>query len=105
MKRAPKGLLLLPLLAATFAFGQGSPTFNTPIKHVILVIQENRTPDNLFQDPVLVANGADIVPPGTPGTVPPPGVGGPCFVKGSDQQVPLLGVPLSSCADPNHGHV
>ncbi|MFZ0958184.1 MAG: alkaline phosphatase family protein [Candidatus Sulfotelmatobacter sp.] len=29
-------------------------------QHVVVIFQENRTPDNLFQDPVLVANGADI---------------------------------------------
>jgi len=30
------------------------------IKHVVIIFQENRTPDNLFQDPVLIAAGADI---------------------------------------------
>jgi phospholipase C len=32
----------------------------TPIQHVVIIFQENRTPDNLFQDPVLVSHGADI---------------------------------------------
>ena len=40
-------------------------TGGTPqIKHVIVVFQENRTPDNLFQDPVLIAHGADIATQG-----------------------------------------
>jgi len=30
------------------------------IKHVVIIIQENRPPDNLFQDPVLIGEGADI---------------------------------------------
>ena len=30
------------------------------IQHIVVIFQENRTPDNLFQDPVLVKNGADI---------------------------------------------
>src|ERR1700733_1975018 len=30
------------------------------IQHVVVVVQENRTPDNLFQDPNLIAKGADI---------------------------------------------
>jgi len=32
------------------------------IQHVVIIFQENRTPDNLFQDPVLInrPNGADI---------------------------------------------
>ena len=32
----------------------------TPIQHVVIIFQENRTPDNLFQDPVLIKRGADI---------------------------------------------
>src|SRR5579871_223517 len=30
------------------------------IEHVVIIFQENRTPDNLFHDPVLMARGADI---------------------------------------------
>ena len=29
-------------------------------QHIVIIFQENRTPDNLFQDPVLIARGADI---------------------------------------------
>jgi phospholipase C len=47
-------LLLTISLAATLAFAQ-----NTAIQHIIVVVQENRTPDDLFQDPNL--KGADIV--------------------------------------------
>src|SRR5207244_8381232 len=32
----------------------------TPIQHVIVVVQENRTTDNLFQDQNLINAGADI---------------------------------------------
>lgn len=31
------------------------------IQHIVVIFQENRTPDNLFQDPNLISNGADIV--------------------------------------------
>ena len=34
------------------------------IQHIVIIFQENRTPDNLFQDPVLIARGADIVSSG-----------------------------------------
>jgi phospholipase C len=34
------------------------------IKHVVVIFQENRTPDNLFQDPILISRGADIVKAG-----------------------------------------
>jgi phospholipase C len=33
------------------------------IQHVVIIFQENRTPDNLFQDSVLVARGADLQTP------------------------------------------
>jgi phospholipase C len=34
------------------------------IQHVVVIFQENRTPDNLFHDPVLISNGADIASTG-----------------------------------------
>jgi phospholipase C len=34
------------------------------IQHVVVIFQENRTPDNLFQDSVLISRGADIVQQG-----------------------------------------
>src|SRR6202011_3783040 len=45
----------------------GSPPPPPPpgkIKHVVVIVQENRTPDNLFQDPVLISRGADIAQSG-----------------------------------------
>ncbi len=79
-------LLLIISLATTLAFGQ-----NAAIQHIIVVVQENRTPDDLFQDPNLINAGADIVPinpGGLCGTTP----------------VPLHPRPLADCADPNHNH-
>ena len=44
--------------------GASAPIHITPgggkINHVVIIFQENRTPDNLFQDPVLISRGADI---------------------------------------------
>jgi hypothetical protein len=42
--------------------GCGGKTITLPpqIQHVVIIFQENRTPDNLFQDPVLIGRGADI---------------------------------------------
>ncbi len=34
------------------------------IQHIVVIFQENRTPDNLFQDSKLIANGADIASSG-----------------------------------------
>jgi phospholipase C len=33
-------------------------------EHIVVIFQENRTPDNLFQDPVLISRGADIASSG-----------------------------------------
>jgi phospholipase C len=34
------------------------------IQHVVIIVQENRTPDNLFHDPILISRGADIASSG-----------------------------------------
>jgi phospholipase C len=86
MKRSILGTLFA--LGATLASAQ---TYSTQIKNVIVLIQENRTPDNLFQDSNLIAAGADIVSPGT---------GGLC---GNTSQ-PLGQRTLQDCADPDHSH-
>ena len=60
--------IAVPFFSAFLVFLSGCASSNnnviTPpspqIKHVIVVFQENRTPDNLFQDPVLIGRGADI---------------------------------------------
>jgi len=86
MKLAVRSLILLAVLGSAFAHAQ-----NPAIQHIIIVVQENRTPDDLFQDPNLVAAGADIVPKST---------GGKC----GSVSVPLIPRPLSDCVNPNHNH-
>jgi phospholipase C len=34
------------------------------IRRIVIIFQENRTPDNLFQDPILISRGADIASSG-----------------------------------------
>jgi phospholipase C len=52
------------LVALMNGCGGGSGAMNNPpnpkIQHIVVIFQENRTPDNLFQDPVLIQRGADI---------------------------------------------
>ena len=76
MKRTPALYLSIPLLAAAVLLlslnscgnnssGGGTTPPSSKIKHVVVIFQENRTPDNLFHDPVLIANNADIASSGT----------------------------------------
>ena len=75
--RYTAGILVLAALAATLAHTQTLPHF----QHIIILFQENRTPDNLFG-------------------------GNPTFEPGVDLQQSQLGQPwcLGACFDPNHGH-
>ena len=89
MKRAQSSLLLVSLLGTTLVFAQN----NIPqVQHVIVVIQENRTPTNLFhEDVTLAARGAHVVPPGDQGF---------CH----NTPIPLTPQPLAFCANPSHSH-
>jgi phospholipase C len=88
----------LMLMMACGGGGGGStkiskPTLNTPIQHVIILIQENRTPDNLFGSDVVQNQtrrlpNADLVAQGA------------CH----SQSIALTPQPLDSCWDPDHGH-
>ena len=82
MKLIAKSLLLASL-GTTFAYTQ-----NTKFQHVVVIVQENRTPDNLFHDPVLITNGADIASSGNSG----------------GQTIPLKPRPLVTCYDLDHAH-
>jgi phospholipase C len=59
------------------------------INHVVIIFQENRTPDNLFHDPVLMGRGADIASSGQ---------------ISSGQTIPLTPVPLVTAYDMLHSH-
>jgi phospholipase C len=59
------------------------------IRHVVVIFQENRTPDNLFHDPVLIAKGADIASSG---------------VNSSGQTITLTATSLGIDYDLSHTH-
>jgi len=100
-----KNSLVVALLslggAAVFALmngcGGGSTSGNSSnpppppakIQHVVVIFQENRTPDNLFQDPVLIKEGADIQNYG---------------MNSKGEKVPLTPLPLGTDWDNNHSH-
>jgi phospholipase C len=83
------GGTLLSLNGCGGTGGASSPPPLGKIKHVVVIFQENRTPDNLFQDPVLIGRGADIAQTGKDS-------------KGNT--IPLQKVSLKWPYDPSHAH-
>jgi phospholipase C len=90
-------MALLALFGAAVSNAQTSPssppgqvsTPNTPVQHVILIIQENRTPDNLFLgDQALVHNGAHLASSGSCHGIP----------------IKLTPIRLDACFDLLHTH-
>ncbi len=76
------------------ASGTQTPFLSGKIKHVVIIFQENRTPDNLFHDPVLynpppTGHGADIALTGQTST---------------GQTITLTPVPLHTNYDLGHSH-
>ena len=69
--------------------GCGKSTDPGKIQHIVVIVQENRTPDNLFQDPVLIAKGADIASSG---------------INSSGNKIPLVAAPLGAYYDLSHAH-
>ena len=74
----------LTLLAFTPAFAQ-----TVPFKHVVLIVQENRSTDNLFGSNPNFEPGVDI---GTFG------------INSKGEKIPLTPLPLNNCYDINHRH-
>jgi phospholipase C len=59
------------------------------LQHIVIIFQENRTPDNLFHDQNLINAGADIASSG---------------LNSSGQTISLLPMPLGSEYDLSHAH-
>jgi hypothetical protein len=92
MKVAARTLLCLAVLGATLAHTQSN---NIPqVQHVIVVIQENRTPDNLFGSDAFATQrqlpGADLA------------TSGKC--EKDPYVLPLQPIALRDNCDPDHGH-
>jgi len=60
--------------------------------HVVIIVQENRSPDNLFHDPVLISEGGDIASTGL------------ANVNGTEQTITLTPVSLVTNYDLSHTH-
>jgi phospholipase C len=89
MKHTARSLLLLASLSTTLTYAQ------TTFQHIIVIVQENRTPDNLFQ-------GLCASPYGTcprPYNISPNGV-----VPTNGQPIALTSDPLYDDLDPDHSN-
>jgi phospholipase C len=75
----------LPASGAAALDSRVRPSASSPINHIVIIIQENRTPDNLFQG----LPGADIASSG---------------LNSKGQTVPLHSVPLETRYDMSHAH-
>ncbi|HXX15514.1 MAG TPA: alkaline phosphatase family protein [Candidatus Eremiobacteraceae bacterium] len=67
-----------------------TPSLSEKIKHVVIIFQENRTPDNLFQDPVLISRGAEIQSFG---------------ISSKGQTIVLTPAPMKIDYDQDHSHI
>lgn len=84
------GLLLTLNGCSGVSSGSGGvPIPQGKIEHVVVIVQENRTPDNLFHDPVLMTRGADIAGSG---------------LNSLGQTIPLTAAPLGVDYDLSHAH-
>ena len=79
---------LLALLGATVTFAQ-SPDHQHDVQNVVVIFQENRTPDNLFGSNPNFLPGVDIATSG---------------VNSQGQTIPLTPVPLANNYDLSHAH-
>ena len=85
-------LLLASIAVLLIMNGCGDPPPRIPrgtFEHIVIIFQENRTPDNLFHDPVLMAAGADIASTAH---------------NSLGETIPLTPVPLGVIYDPDHSH-
>lgn len=79
---------ILWLLLLTFS-ASVTWTQTVPFKHVVIIFQENRTPDNLFGSNPTFEPGVDIATFG---------------INSAGKKIPLTSTPLSYCYDLSHAH-
>ena len=88
MKLVAAILTLLVSLSTTLAYAQAPPDHHG-VQNVVVIFQENRSPDNLFGSNPYFLPGVDIATSG---------------VNSHGQQIPLTAVPLANNYDLSHAH-
>jgi phospholipase C len=88
--RAAAAIVIAALSAAPAFAGEAPLTGIQQFKHVVIVIQENRTPDNMFHGLNQLLPQADIADSG---------------VDSLGEEIPLTQVALANSYDLNHSHI
>jgi phospholipase C len=83
-------LLLLSVVASTAAYAQNPASPQGKIQHVIIVVQENRTPDNLFGSNPTFLTGVNLATSG--------------LIKG-EPNITLFPEPMLTCYGLGHTHL
>jgi len=81
--------LLISLNACGGSGSAANPNIASKILHVVVIFQENRTPDNLFHDPALISAGADIASSG---------------LNSRGKEIELTPISLDNTYDLSHSH-
>jgi phospholipase C len=80
---------LVTLLALSALCGAGAAHAAVTFKHIVIVLQENRTPDNLFGSNPTFEPGVDLATSG---------------VNSKGKTIPLTAEKLDGCYDLEHSH-
>ncbi len=78
-------ILSASALGTAFAWAQTAPAF----KHIVVIVQENRTPDNLFGSNPTFEPGVDLATSG---------------IDSKGNTIPLTAEPIADCYDIKHTH-
>ena len=89
MKLVAAILTLLISVGTTVAYAQAPPDHHHGVQNVVVIFQENRSPDNLFGSNPNFLPGVDIATSG---------------VNSQGQTIPLTAVPLANNYDLSHAH-
>jgi len=93
LKIGVKTLLLVLVVTFVLSGAKAQIQFPNPIRHVVLIFQENRTPDNLFQGLLT-----------WPGLNPANYVIASSGLNSSGQTIPLVAAPFGNHYDLSHAH-
>src|SRR5580700_2329718 len=89
MKLVAAILTLLISVGTTVAYAQAPPDHHHGVQNVVVIFQENRSPDNLFGSNPNFLPGVDIATSG---------------MNSQGQTIPLTAVPLANDYDLSHAH-